>query len=79
MLRDESGNTDTKVHVEAITDLACGALRNPMPPVLRGLVRGGVLLLYVRTRGELLNFYRLGLGSFYYAVDVYTGNMNCVR
>ena len=82
MLRDESGDTDTEVDVEAIVDFASRATSDTMPPVL-GRIGGGSsgiggrgLCVGILGKGDNLDF--LGSGGLDDAVDVDTGDVNRV-
>lgn len=82
MLRNESGNTDAQVDVEAIMDLPRGAPCDALSPVLRrnflsslGVWRSK---LFLRALCECNDFDSLGLCGFDDAVDVDTRDVDGV-
>lgn len=82
-LRNKRGDADTEVDVEAVADLASGALRNTVPPVLGHLVvalsRSGLFRLRLLARRQLRNLDRLGLGRLHDTIDVDARHMDRVR
>ncbi len=78
-LWDDGRDTDAEVNVEAIADLAGGALRNLMAPIQSGLLRVSRLLLLSGARGQFCHLNRLGLGGLHDTVDIDTRDVDGVR
>ena len=83
VLGDESGDTNTKVNVEAVVDLPSGAASDAMSPVLGcnsssdSGIRVCALLFSVLGESENLDFLRSG--GLHDAIDIDTRDVNSVR